>query len=119
MRRAIRAIQDLTKVLIQTLELNCNKMTPVVSFLLVKRMRRLIRKGLSYGCGNDLKGVAKKIESKIEEYFKVIKPSVAALVKKGFLKPTDAQLQTELKTEEISPKYYQKSLIHYAEKLYE
>jgi len=119
MRKYIRVIQSMTKVLIQTLELNSNSMTPVVSFLLVKKMKLLIERSIRLGCTNDLMKVARKIEAKILEYYKVIRPSVAALIKKGFLSPTDPALNQELKSEEISPEYYQKSLIRYVEKLFE
>jgi len=42
MKRRIKSINNIIKILIQTLELDLNTLTPIVSFLLVKYMNNLI-----------------------------------------------------------------------------
>jgi hypothetical protein len=70
------------RILISALEFNANTLTPIVAFLLVKKMKSLIQtcELSTADCGQNMQNVVKETSQKIQSYFKEVKNNLLFLV---------------------------------------
>jgi hypothetical protein len=81
-KKSIKDIKKMTRILISALEFNANTLTPIVAFLLVKKMKSLIQtcELSTADCGQNLQNVVKETSQKIQSYFKEVKNNLLFLV---------------------------------------